>query len=104
MVEEKDIMPLAYFAKEEFSGSDAGMRYRIEAVTEVNEKGKKKAVGLRVIAWPQPFCYESTPEEQKCSMETSYTEEGRQEILTWLREQYTMNEEMYREAARKNGL
>ena len=99
MIEEKDIMPLAYFAKEPFSGSYKGMRYRIESIKE-----EKKNIGLLVWRWPQPFSFECTPDEEKVSESFGFDEEGRAGILEWLNKSYSDNEELYINAALKNGM
>lgn len=99
MIEANDIMPLAYFAKEPFTGSYKGMRYRIDSIKE-----EKKSIGLIAWVWPQPFSFECTPDEEKLSETFGFDEEGREKVLEWLNDSYTKGEELYREAALKNGL
>lgn len=112
MIERKDVMPVNFLKKENFTGSYKGMRYRMEkavsirpAPEEVNEseeagketnpaEGEKDAAPaaevtvLRVTAWPEPYCFDATPDEQKIWKEFPFTEEGIVSGVEWLNEQY----------------
>lgn len=116
MITENDIMPLNYFKKEPFSGSDRGMRYRIEKsevetkIPKLNEDGTeaepeiKVDKYLKVTVWPQPFSYECTEEELMESISFPFNEEGRAQVLPWLNESYERRKEIYEIAAADNGL
>lgn len=91
---EKDIMPLNYFKKEPFTGSEKGMRYRIEMVEEEEKKY------LKATVWPQPFSYECTDEALMIAEKWPYSEESRQLILPWLLAEYENRREMYEKAAK----
>lgn len=59
MIMRKDVMPVNFLKKENFTGSDRGMRYRMEKTD-----GEEKTV-LTVTVWPEPYGYDATSEEKK---------------------------------------
>ncbi len=69
---------LELIKKERFAGSFHGMRYMLRM-----EDGKMIA-----SVYPEPFCWEETPEEQKESAAFVYTGQGVNEMVEWLNEQY----------------
>ena len=71
-----------YDKKAKLKASYGGMRYQIEQVEEGEEKK------LRATVWPEPFCYEKTPEKKKETKLFVYTEEGLDEAYQWLCEKY----------------
>ena len=82
-ISDTDIYKLNYFTyKKPFTGSCGNMRYRI--VWEQKE-GQENAHFLAAV-YPQPFCWEDTPEEQKQKKEFPFSEEGRSRMIEWLNE------------------
>ena len=64
-------MPVNFLKKEKFTGSDTGMRYRME-MTKREVPKEDGADGetveetvLTVTSWPEPYGYDATPEEEK---------------------------------------
>ena len=98
MIRQEDIMPLAYFKKEAFTGSDCGMRYRIE-MREIGEEDNKKKI-LAVTVWPQPLSYECTADDLKEETTFTFDGEGRKQILPWLLESYEKRRELYESVMR----
>ena len=84
MVEKKNMMPLNFFKKEAYTGSSEGMRYRIAQVIE--EKEEEKLSWLEVAVYPEPYCYEVTPEEHKIKKRFPFKEEALEEIRVWINE------------------
>ena len=91
----KDLMHIGFLKKEKFTGSSEGMRYRIEKKitmvpnpeaekTEENPEPEKEAVTLLATTWPEPFAYDHTPENVKCSTEYPFTEDGLEQARCWL--------------------
>lgn len=78
MFEIKNFVPLAFFKKEAYTGSSNGMRYRVE----------KREDQLVAFTYPEPFCFEATPKEDKQSESFEFTEDGRQQVVDWLNRQY----------------
>ena len=60
------------------------MRYRMEKT----DKGEGSDPALTVTAWPEPFGYDATPEEQKIREEFAFTEDGIVSGVEWLNGQY----------------
>lgn len=68
-----------YNKKAVLKASFQGMRYQVEQHSKSEEE---KA--LRVTVWPEPFCFEKTPEDRKTIREFSYSEEGLDQAYDWL--------------------
>ena len=82
MITRKDVMPVNFLKKEKFTGSDTGMRYRME-MTKREVPKEDGADGetveetvLTVTSWPEPYGYDATPEEEKTHEEFPFSEEG----------------------------
>lgn len=59
-----------------------GMRYQVKQSEETEEKV------LSAVVWPEPFCFEKTPEEKKTEKQFPFTEEGLDEAYEWICGQY----------------
>ncbi len=81
MLKKELFMPMGFFKKEAYTGSMKGMRYRIC-------RGED---GFEVSVYPEPYCYEATPEERKIKAVFPFTEEGREQVVDWINEQYQIN-------------
>ncbi|MCD8124778.1 MAG: hypothetical protein LUE23_07045 [Lachnospiraceae bacterium] len=71
------------------TGDHHGMRYRMVRA------GEKPDVHIDVCVWPEPFCYDKTPEEKKLRAEFPFSEEGREQAIDWLQEQYDSRREAW---------
>lgn len=69
-----------YNKKAVLKASFQGMRYQVEQHLEKEDEEKV----LRATVWPEPFCFEKTPEEKKTVQEFSYSEEGLDQVYDWL--------------------
>ena len=93
------IFRLVYFEYgETMDGSFRGMQYRVqrdplEGVAWSKDPHKNDDAKLLVTIWPEPFCYEATPDDQKETKEFPYSEEGRLQIFDLLNQVY---EEKYK--------
>ncbi len=68
-----------YNKKAKLKASFNGMRYQVEQ--SVNDDNTKK---LRVYVWPEPFCYEKTPDKFKITNEFEYSEQGLDLAYKWI--------------------
>lgn len=92
-IENKDSYGLTWYEHAQpYFGSHRGMRFRIArdpmddvALTPADKKGDAEFL---VIIWPEPYCYEATPDEQKTIMRFPFTVEGKERMVAWLNEQY----------------
>ena len=68
MTGKKTLFNVGYYKKGGvFTGSDAGMRYRVE----------KTGDGvLTAWAWPEPFAFAETPDERKVTFEAELSDEA----------------------------
>ena len=63
------------------------MRYRMI------RSGEKPDFRITAWVWPEPYCFEATPEEKKTTAEFPFTEEGRIQAIDWMKEQYDSRRE-----------
>lgn len=71
--------------KEPFSGSHCGMRY---SLTLADER-------LTVYLYPEPWCFEATPEDQKERNDFPFTQEGLDEAVVWINERFEAERERF---------
>lgn len=74
----KGMFSLALVKKERFCGSFKTMRYMM-----CTEDGKIKAA-----VYPEPYCWEATPDEQKEYEYFEASEEGVEKATAWLNRMY----------------
>ena len=67
---DKKLIPVNGLKKEPFSGSHRGMRYLFQG-----DDGKSSTT-FTVFIYPEPWCFEQTPDEKKESAVFPLTEEG----------------------------
>ncbi len=63
---------LKHYIKGNYSGSYKGMRYYINS--KVLEETEERVLVLCI--WPEPYCIEKTPEEDKTYLQFPFTDEG----------------------------
>ena len=76
------LLHLNYIRKEPQTGSFCGMRYMLRKGTS----GEQDCIDA--FCWPEPFCFIKTPEEQKKLRQFPLTQEGLENAVNWLNEQY----------------
>lgn len=81
MLNKNDLVPINYYKKEPFYGSYLGMRYRIVKSEDI----------LLATIWPEPYNFDSTPDEQKHSAEFEFSQAGVEQAYAWLEEQYELD-------------
>lgn len=64
--------------KEPFSGSHRGMRYYLTASGD----------SLAAYIYPEPWCFEATPEDQKEKREFPLSGEGLNEAVSWIEDRF----------------
>ncbi len=74
----KDMMPMPYFKKAAFTGSDQGMRYRLSRLEQDGQ------TFLQAAVWPDLFCFDKTPEDQKIYRTFEFSREGVQAAVDWM--------------------
>lgn len=67
-------LSINFLKKENYSGSHAGMRFYL---IKADDK-------LRACIYPEPWCFEKTPEEDKTWKEFSFSADGLEEALVWI--------------------
>ena len=82
---------LNFIKKEIFTGSDSGMRYRLES------RGDE----MLVWAWPEPYNFLKTDEALKVSETFPMTMEGRDEAVEWLNNQRQVRSQLWDSVAGK---
>ena len=87
---DKRLIPVGGLKKEPFSGSHNGMRYFF--------RSDERKETFSVFIYPEPWSFESTPEEEKQSASFPMTDEGMDEAIAWLLEMYESQKEKWRNA------
>lgn len=87
MLKKETFVPIQFFKKEVYTGSMKGMRYRVS----------KDDQEFEAVVYPQPYCYEATPEEQKIRAVFPFSEEGREQVVDWINKQYEENLTMWKD-------
>ena len=83
---------LPYINRGVYTGSYEGMRYRLRMKEEEDKKT------LEAVIYPEPYCFEKTAEDKKEAREFPFTDEGFQQAIAWLNEQYEAQQERWTEA------
>lgn len=74
----KGMFSLALVKKERFCGSHGTMRYML-----CGEDGKLKA-----NVYPEPYCWEATPDEEKTSELFEMSQDGIDKAIAWINRMY----------------
>lgn len=91
MIDRDRFMPINFFKKEAFTGSDRGMRYLV----------RKQEDSLEAFVWPEPYGFEATPEEQRQKAEFEFTSEGILSAVDWINGRREADSELWDKPARK---
>ena len=82
MLTRSDFLSLNFVKKEDYPGSYKGLRYMLHKA-EVDEE-----TNLQIYIWPEPFCSDATPDEQKKSKMFEFSEDGLAEGIEWMNSEY----------------
>lgn len=82
-------LSVKYLKKQPYSGSHQGMRFRLHA--------PKDSDTVSVWIYPEPWCFETAPEEDKTLREFPFTPEGLEEAIRWLNASYEEKREYWKE-------
>lgn len=89
---DKRLVPVNGLKKEPFSGCHHGMRYYF-----LCDDSKES---FTAFVYPEPWCFEQTPDEEKTSASFPVSEEGMDDAIAWLFEQYESNKTKWHAADR----
>lgn len=76
---------LEFIKKEVFTGSDEGMRYRLEKI------GDEIVVNI----WPEPYSFLKTDSSLKTSESFTFSPEGKEEAIVWLNNQKEVRKDLW---------
>ena len=79
-------LSINFLKKEEYSGSHSGMRYCLMKADDT----------IKVCIYPEPWCFDKTPEEEKTWKEFPFSPEGLNEAMDWLDRSYQDDIERWR--------
>ena len=86
---DKRLVPYGGLKKEPFSGSHNDMRYYM------NGDDGKSSTTFTVWVYPEPWCFEQTPDEEKESATFPLSDEGMDQAVSWLYERYEAEKERW---------
>ncbi len=92
---DKKLIPVRGLKKEPFSGSHNGMRYLFRG-----DDGKNSTT-FTVFIYPEPWCFEQTPEDQIEQENFPLSEEGMDLAIAWLFEKFEAEKERWLNAAKE---
>ena len=97
MITTEDVLNMNFYKKEKFTGSYKGMRYllkkdSVELPSETPDSPPESKTVFRCCIWPGPYNFASTPEELKISATFDFTEEGKQQAVDWMNQQWSLRE------------
>lgn len=92
---DKRLIPVGGLKKEPFSGSHNGMRYLFQG-----DDGKNSTT-FTVFIYPEPWCFEQTPEDQIERANFPLSEEGMDHAIAWLFERFESEKERWLNAAKE---
>lgn len=91
---DKRLIPFGGLKKEPFSGSHNGMRYFFRG-----DNGKNSTT-FTVFVYPEPWCFENTPESEKEQQSFPLSEDGMDQAVAWLFERFEAEKERWLEASK----
>ncbi len=111
MNDRKSIYDVASFYKKKavHKASYRGMRYQIRMVERPVDNEKNDPASheneentevemvkkLEAYIWPEPFCFEKTPDDKKITMDFDFSEDGLDKVYEWICENYDKDEEKW---------
>ncbi len=90
---DKRLVPYSGLKKEPFSGSHQGMRYYL-----AGDDGKNITT-FTAYVYPEPWCFEDTPDDQKESASFPLSDEGMDQAMAWLNERFEAEKKRWIQAA-----
>ena len=82
MIERKELFSMPFYKKTYFTGSYLGMHYRIE------KKSLEDTSCFFATVFPGPYNFETTDDAFMSSESFDFSEEGLDNVCTWLNEKY----------------
>lgn len=76
--------------KEPFSGSHCGMRYYLTVSDDM----------LAAYLYPEPWCFEATPEDKKEKKEFPFTQEGLDDAIAWMNARYEADRDRWEQISK----
>ena len=92
---------MEFLKKTEFTGSNEGMRYRLEKkeVKVTSDSGEERTDKLLLCTiWPEPFNFHTTPDEEKESKEFSFDRDGVEDAVAWMNDRLFAEHERFSKA------
>lgn len=92
---DKKLIPFGGLKKEPFSGSHNGMRYYF-----IGDDGKSSTT-FTVYIYPEPWCFEDTPDDEKEQASFPLSDEGMEQAILWLKERYKTEKSRWHNASKE---
>jgi len=90
LIQRDDILSMEFLKKTEFTGCHQGMRYRLRKAVREGE-----GTFLEAVIYHEPYSFEATAEDMKTCREFSFTQEGFDEAVAWLNQEYIGQKERW---------
>lgn len=96
MITKEVLAPLEYIKKSELTGGYEGMRFKLY------KKAGDDGTVLGCVIWPEPFNFLKTPDEEKKFHEFEFSEDGIDDAIRWMNQEWIDGRERFEEAKRWN--
>lgn len=96
MITKEVLAPLEYIKKSELTGGFEGMRFKLY------KKAVEDGTRLGCAIWPEPFNFLKTPDEEKKFEEFEFSEDGIDDAIRWMNQEWIDGRERFEEAKRWN--
>lgn len=103
MNDRKSLYDIAEFYRKKavLNASYQGMRYQVRRKTWM--EGEEEKSCLLATVWPEPYCYDKTPEEKREAREFPYEEESLDQVYEWLCERYESKRDYWEQSRNCTG-
>ncbi|MCM1179777.1 MAG: hypothetical protein NC347_05950 [Clostridium sp.] len=106
-IQNKDSYGITWYEHAQpYFGSHRGMRFRLARNPMENcflaSPDKKGEAVFEAIIWPEPYCFEATPDELKTTATFAFDAKGKEQMVAWLNEQYASRFDEWEETRAKH--
>ncbi len=85
-----EVLNLNYYKKTSYSGWINGMRFLIR-----REQHEDQDAVFHAWVWPGPLIFDLTEDDKKTDFTAPFSDEGKQEVVDWINEQYLTHGELW---------
>lgn len=89
MLTNQEVLNLNFYKKSHYTGWINPIRFLIK-----REEVDENAI-FHAWVWPGPYIFDLVDEKDKLEFTTTFNEEGKQEVVNWINEQYELYKDIW---------